>query len=439
MRALASLLLTLLLCGPLQAAPGFPGAEAIQAARARSGVEHLASDALEGRGSGTRGGRQAGDWIAEQASAAGLQAAGDGSWFQPFQGQGQRMRNVLGKIPGREPGEAIVIGAHYDHLGRGEQPGSLDFGMSRGRIHNGADDNASGTVAVLEIARAFQASGQRPRRTVLFAWFDGEERGLLGSRHWVAHPTLPERVVAMINIDMVGRLSDTLAIEGAPTGDLFAGWLERANEGLGLRLHLDQSLPPNSDHDSFYKRGIPVLAPFTGLHPDYHRPSDDADKVSVEGIVRIARLCYGVAVQAADAERAPRFAKVRDGSLDLMLDQLQQLFGGRPKAAPTRARLGVSVDQDGVTVLRVHAGGVAERAGVRAGDTILAVGGERVRDLAGLRAAVGRARGEVALRVRRGGEELELRAPFEGPAREPAPSEPAPREPAPSEPGPRWF
>ncbi|MCW8141975.1 MAG: M20/M25/M40 family metallo-hydrolase, partial [Planctomycetota bacterium] len=323
--ALVALMTALVLPAAARADTG-AGLAAIREETARASVEHLASAALEGRGSGARGGHAAGDWLAEQLAALGLAPAGDEGYFQPFEAQGQRLRNVLAQVPGREPGEAVVIGAHYDHLGLGHQQGSLEFLRGRGRIHHGADDNASGTAAVLEVARAFVASGLQPRRRVVFAFFDGEERGLLGSTHYVEQAA-GERVALMINLDMVGRLRRAVTVYGANTGDRLGDWLGEANRPLGLELDLRRTMTPNSDHWPFYQRRVPVLMPFTGLHTDYHRPSDVVGKLNVEGIAQIARLCFGVAALAAEAEEAAVFAEAPDGTGEAVLEQLQAMLG----------------------------------------------------------------------------------------------------------------
>ncbi len=474
-RAGASLfaLCALLLLPARARAEGAPGAEAIDVARLRANIEHLASDALQGRGSGAEGGRLAGDWLAEQCAALGLTPGGTEGWFQPFEAQGQRMRNVIALLPGSEPGEAVVIGAHYDHLGLGHQAGSLDFGRGRGQIHNGADDNASGTAAVLEVARAFLASGAQPRRTVAFVWFDGEERGLLGSAALVEQQPFAGRVTLMINLDMVGRLEDDpLIVFGAPTGDRLQAWLEQANAELGLRLDLRETMTPNSDHASFYRRKVPVLVPFTGLHRDYHRPSDDAARVDVEGVAKVARLTYGVAAQAAGSEHVLAFREVRDGTLEAVLEQLTvmfgdgdfaerlrdmlggpggeqgreglpgvlgRLFGGR-RGEAARPRLGLTLEETGggLLVRSVTAGSVAEAAGFAPGDRIVSFAGEPVTTLAALRAEVAAARGAVDVVVERGAERVTLTARFGGGDPEPAPS-PAPTPEGGVPEGPRWF
>ncbi|HBP22372.1 MAG TPA: hypothetical protein DEA08_31900 [Planctomycetes bacterium] len=411
----------------------FKGAEAVSAQRVQAGIGYLASDELEGRGSGAKGGRLAGDWLATQCREIGLKPAGSEGYFQPFRGQDQALRNVVAEWAGDgSSDEAIVIGAHYDHLGLGYQQGSLDFGRGRGKIHNGADDNASGTVAVLEIARAFAATQQRFKRRVIFAWFDGEERGLLGSRHWVRSPSISGRVALMINLDMVGRLDEEpLSLAGVKTGDLLAGWVERANAELRLPLKQEQGLNANSDHDPFYKRGVPVLVPFTGLHEDYHRPSDDAEFVNVAGVVKIARFAYGVAVQAADAERAPRYQKVPSAGLGMLAEQFRLLFGNRKRQG--RAKLGVTMADDGVTVEVVRAGSIAARAGLRVGDRIRSLDGRQIGDFEDLREAVGAARGAVSIELTREGQPLTVVARFPGRKPQAQPDQPQPES------GERWF
>lgn len=414
------------------AAADFKGAEAVSAQRVAAGIGYLASDELEGRGSGAKGGRLAGEWLAKQCREIGLRPAGSEGYFQPFRGQNQALRNVVAEWGGDgSSDEVVVIGAHYDHLGLGYQQGSLEFGRGRGKIHNGADDNASGSVAVLEIARAFAAAKQRLKRRVIFAWFDGEERGLLGSRHWVSNPSVQGRVALMINLDMVGRLDEEpLSVAGVATGDLLAGWLERANAELKISIKRETGLNANSDHDPFYKSGVPVLVPFTGLHEDYHRPSDDTEFVNVAGVVKVARLAYGVAVQAAAAERSARYAKVKSAGLGMLAEQFRLLFGNRARRG--RARLGVTMADDGVSVQVVRERSIAAQAGIRAGDRIQRFDGKPIEDFEGLRSAVGQARGPVAIQLLRDEKEVTVVARFPG-RKADQPAQPKPES------GERWF
>jgi hypothetical protein len=214
--------------------------------------------------------------------------------------------NVLGRLAGRSS-ETLVVGAHYDHLGRGGS-GSLDPG-AEGAVHHGADDNASGTAALLELARALAARSELLERSVVFAAFGAEELGLLGSLHFVEHPPLPlEQVVAMLNLDMVGRLdSRGLVVQGRDTSPAWAELLEAANGGPQLRLRLMRGGSGPSDHAPFFHAGIPVLFFFTGMHADYHRPSDTSDRVDATGISRILSLVEPIALAVAGTQVALPF------------------------------------------------------------------------------------------------------------------------------------
>lgn len=284
----------------------YAGSEAISARRIRCDLGWICSDTLEGRGSGARGGRHAGDWLATQLGWLGVQPAGTNGYFQPFTSGGRSMRNVAAKIPGQGSGEAIVIGAHYDHLGYGYQPGAYG---PRGNIHNGADDNGSGTTALLQIVRAFKAANRSYRRTIVFLFFDGEERGLLGSKHWVSRPTIRERVALMINLDMVGRLRGSLELSHNG-GSILQGYVQAANKDAGLSIGGGRKIKPDSDHWPFYRNQVPVLIPFSGFHDNYHRPSDDLARINFKGIEQIARLSFGVAVQAANDTRVIRVGSI---------------------------------------------------------------------------------------------------------------------------------
>lgn len=211
-------------------------------------------------------------------------------------------RNVLARLRGSDPelrNEYVIVGAHHDHLGFGGE-GSL---VPAARVvHNGADDNASGTAAVLEIARVL-ALGQRPSRSVVFMTFTGEERGLLGSKYWVTAPTLDlSSAVAMLNLDMVGRMSeDRLTLLGVGTAQEWGGIVDLASAGMSRPLEIAR-VPTGygaSDHQSFYLAGIPVLHFFTNSHADYHRPSDDWSRVNADGLRRVTELAGQVTLRLA--------------------------------------------------------------------------------------------------------------------------------------------
>jgi hypothetical protein len=299
-------------------------------------------------------------------------------------------RNVAGLLPGRDPalaGEWIVVGGHHDHIGG--HPGSGDT------IYNGADDNASGTSGVLQLAAAFASRAERTRRSIVFITFTGEEEGLLGSRALVGQRHVPlERVVLMLNLDMIGRNPDK-PIQLA--GDGFARGLreivEAANRGLELPLDFGGArYAGNSDHDPFYDEDVPFLFFFSGIHDDYHQPADHADKLDYGRMESIVRLAYGVVERVAQDSAAPRFVHHVDW-LGLQLDQ---------PARGARATIGV-----------VDEGSRAAAAGLRAGDVIVALDdealepdrvGRRLRDVEpGARVSLGLARGEqeLALAVER--------------------------------------
>jgi hypothetical protein len=210
--------------------------------------------------------------------------------------------NVLGRLPGRVP-ETLVIGAHYDHLGRGGS-GALDPSAA-GEVHHGADDNASGTAALLELARSLAGRGARLRRSVVFAAFGAEELGLLGSVHFVERPPLPlSQVVGLLNLDMIGRLEPRgLFVQGTDTSPAWPELLEAANREPELRLRLLGGGTGPSDHASFFHMGVPVLFFFTGIHSDYHRPSDTAERIDATGMSRILSLVEPIALAVADSDR----------------------------------------------------------------------------------------------------------------------------------------
>ncbi|MGH7410480.1 MAG: M20/M25/M40 family metallo-hydrolase, partial [Candidatus Methylomirabilis sp.] len=212
--------------------------------------------------------------------------------------------NVIGILPGRDPvlkEEAVVIGAHYDHLGLGGES-SLATDVAR-TVHPGADDNASGVVALVALARAFVAAGGA-KRTLVFVAFSGEEVGMLGSSHYVKQPPMPiERTVAMINLDAVGRLKDQrLYVQGVGSGDGLRVIVREANKGLGLDLLFLDDSSGASDHTPFYERKRPVLHFSTGSHLDYHRPSDTVDKINAEGLRAVTMIAYRTAATIASRE-----------------------------------------------------------------------------------------------------------------------------------------
>jgi hypothetical protein len=428
---------------------------AIRADDLKHTVEVLASDEFQGREGGSEGNRKAGEWLAAEIQKIGLAPAGDGgTYFQNFKSpaDGRPLRNIVATLPAREGSdvadEVLVLGSHYDHVGLGRS-GALDFLKGRGKIHHGADDNASGSAGNLALARAFAAAGPA-RRRIVFVWFDGEELGLFGSLHYVKAPAFPlKNTVAMLNMDMIGRARNKkLIVYGLNTGSTFGTIFYDNAKSSGLKIDEHEALPPNSDYYSFYQKKVPVIALFTGLHKDYHRATDTSDKIVADGMESIARLAYDVTRGLAEADGRPTFAKAKPGGeAEAMFEQLQSmlsdedlgsLFGGEEKMnelfkqggldkileklrGRSRPRLGVQIatepDTDGVRVVSVVKGSVAEKAGVGKDDLIIAIGDRETGDYDTLMNAIRAAKGRTKITVERDGKRLELEAEFPGEAK----------------------
>jgi hypothetical protein len=294
--------------------------------------------------------------------------------------------------------EVVVLGAHHDHLGKGGGFGSLArTAEERQRIHNGADDNASGTAGVLEVAAYLAPRRDRLRRSVLLLTFTGEERGLLGSRYFVDHPTLPlARIVAMVNLDMIGRLEGRkLFVGGVKTSPVFAPLLERRSAEVDLPVVFGDGGRAPSDNTSFYAKQLPVLFFFTGMHRDYHRPSDDADRIDAAGIEKVTLVVARVVEDLAQLPARPAFRRADRGG-----------------AGPPRPILGIGAGPAprGVAVARIMPGSPAARSGLAEGDVILALAGTPTPDLMALREVMRKRRiGEtVTVKVSRAGKEIEV-------------------------------
>ncbi len=361
----------------------------------------LASDALEGREAGATGGQAAAAYLrTELGKINGITAAGTAGWVQEF---GSNYRNLIAVLPGSDPvlrREIILIGAHYDHVGRGNQTNSNG---PFGQIHNGADDNASGTAALLELADAFASLKTAPRRTLVFAFWDAEEVGLLGSTHWVSRPTHPLKDVRLVvNIDMVGRLREgKVVVVGWRSAPGLRSRLVRQNPLGDLEFRYEPTVIGDSDHHPFYAAGIPSLHLDTGKHDDYHRPTDDADKLNYQGIRRLAELVFTVVHDAANEAELPMFRR------EALTEKPPAWLSPHPRTVST-ARLGVAFeavqfDQDRAVITEVTPGSAAARGGIRPGDRLLKVAhwdGGRVADL---RTIVQVARNPVAVRLERSG------------------------------------
>ncbi len=277
--------------------------------------------------------------------------------------------NVIGVIGGQGElaDQTVILGAHYDHVGMGGY-GSLAPGTVA--VHNGADDNASGTAAMLSIAAQLQQrlADRSSHRRVVFIGFTGEERGLLGSKHYVRNPRFPlESTVAMVNLDMVGRLRDNeLTVYGTGSGDSLDAIVERANERQQFKLFKVPTGYGPSDHQSFYEAGLPVLFFFTGLHNDYHRPSDDSDKINFGGLTRITDIVSEVTFELAVRDQRPAYVETENRV------QIRRQM---------TAFMGVSLADRGdhVVLSGLAEGGPAEKGGLRLGDRLDKLGDKAVK------------------------------------------------------------
>lgn len=340
-------------------------------------VDYLADEQLEGREAGTRGGQAAGDYLIGQLGRLRLRPAGsDGAYSQPF---GSNFRNILALVEGNDPElheEIVAVGAHYDHIGYGTAGNSKG---PVGYIHPGADDNASGVAGLLELAEAATFLGKPPRRAILFAFWDAEEKGMLGSKHWLAHPTLPRRKVTFyLNLDMIGRLrNNRLVVLGTRSGYGLRLLASRHNADPGLHLDFTWKLAPEADYFPFFERGIPVLALFTGLHDEYHRPSDRPELIDTAGMRRITRLALGVVEELANADRLPGF---REASRQENEARRKQLAESPPVLPAQPLRVGITWRRDDaephtVEITAVVPQSPAEQAGLKPGDRIVEVNG----------------------------------------------------------------
>lgn len=392
----------------------------IQEKQLQSHVDTLADDAFEGREAGSRGGRAASTYLMKKLEACGLAGAGDrGGYFQSF----KNYRNVLAVLPGGDDAlqdEYILVGAHFDHVGYGTRSNSNG---SPGYIHNGADDNASGTAALLEVAEAFTKLPEAPRRSVLFAFWDAEEKGLLGSEHWIRNPTVPLRQVKLnVNVDMVGRLRDEkVIVYGTRTAPGLRRLMTDVNRHTDFRLSFVWWINPQSDHYTFVQRNIPVVMLHTGLHNDYHRPSDDVHRLDVAGIHRISHLLFHTSLALANRTEVPAFRK--RGAWESTTHRRR--FEQQPAPAPPRLGVtwreprddeetaGTEEEADGLTLTSVAEGSAAEKAGLKVGDRVLFFDGIPIRDGGRFRRAVMRAGSTANIVVRKPGSNDPVTLPVE--------------------------
>jgi hypothetical protein len=316
-------------------------------------------------------------------------------------------KNIIGVLEGAGPlaKETVIVGAHYDHLGFG---GFGSLGGKGGKaMHPGADDNGSGTTTVMELARRFGAIKNRQGRRLVFMLFSAEERGLLGSQHYCnKEPLFPlESTVAMLNLDMVGRAGDKnykLVVQGDGSGKGFPELIDKLNTDLGFAIERRNSEFFRSDQASFYMKKVPVAFFFTGLHGEYHRPTDTVDRINFAGMDKVATLAERFLTQIAGDPQRPEYIQIAAGGK-----------GGKGGKGGAKLKLTIDNDDDGKTgvlVASVEKDGPAAKGGIMVGDRIIAIAGQATLSRTAYLAAIAGQRPGVALEisVRRGGKDMKL-------------------------------
>ena len=346
----------------------------------RKDVEFLASDKLKGREAGSKESKKAADYIADRFEDLGLTPIGDDNTYlqkfsfpkfrDPHTGHESEEKlegyNVLAYM-NNGASNNVVIGAHFDHLGMGGGPNSFHEGLA---IHNGADDNASGVAALLCIAEKLKASKYK-RNNYIFVAFTGEEKGLLGSNYFLKHPPFYLNTMNyMINLDMVGRLDTNkgVVINGVGTSPIWKASLEKTDP-VNLKISTTESGVGPSDHTSFYLKDIPAIHFFTGSHEDYHRPSDDYDKINYEGILEISDYVVAL-VGDLNSKLKLAFTRTKDDE------------NNSSSAPKFKVTLGVIPDYlfdgEGLRIEGVRNGRPASNAGIRAGDVVISIAENQV-------------------------------------------------------------
>lgn len=375
----------------------------ISADRLREHAKYLASDELEGRLAGTPGNQKAAEYIARHLKEFGYEPLGDKDesrgYFQKFSPKEDVVtQNVVALLRGADEtlrNECVVIGAHYDHVGTADQKymgrARLGKATETDKIWNGADDNASGTVTLLEIARAFSALKGKTKRSIIFVWFSCEEWGLLGSRHFVKNP--PEEfpragMTAMINLDMVGRnASRPCGVYGLGTekGEMFESLVKQATElsKLDARLIGSASIGGgDSDHTSFRKENIPVMFFFTGGHADYHQPGDHPDKLEYNNMVKVGRTALIILHQLSVSPERPKFDPEANKASSAGTPKLKHKLGVMPDYNDlddaAYDQLGLGKEEGGLKVTSVTKDSVGDKAGIKDGDLIISIAGEKL-------------------------------------------------------------
>lgn len=352
-------------------------------------IAYLASDELGGRGSGTEGEKKAADYLVDQYKKMGLPSHNTTpSYFQtltarkgihPFETT-VGTQNIIAFLDNNSP-HTVVVGAHYDHLGTDGQGSSL-AGQSEDKIHNGADDNASGTAGVLELARYLTENAIKEKYNYLFVHFAAEELGLVGSKHFVQNSPIPlSSIHYMINMDMIGRYSDDkgLTVGGVGTSPYWGYAVPESIKKTSLRVRVDSTGMGPSDHASFYLQNIPVLSFFTGVHADYHKPSDDADKINYLGQAQVIDFIKEIISRMEKVDKAPFTTTIIPQTMST-----QSSFKVTMGVIPD-----YSYDKKGLRLDGVTEGRPAANAGMKTSDVLIHLGGQTIDDIQDYMEALG--------------------------------------------------
>ena len=353
-------------------------------------VTFLASDVLQGREAGTEGGYASATYIVQELKKNGVKPLiGRQDYYQYVS---PNFRNIVAAIPGSDDslsGEYILIGAHYDHVGFGTPRNSRG---PIGYVHNGADDNASGTAGLLEVAESLVTADPPPRRSILIVFWDGEEKGLIGSKYFVDFPLVPMgQIRASLNADMIGRLRPVgLQVFGWRTATGFRRLLASQNTDK-LKIDFTYEYKADSDHWPFFQSGIPSVMFHTGKHDQYHRPDDDIDTLNIEGIQQSARYILRTALALSRADHLPEFrtqSRNETSPRETLFKKAEE-FANRP------SRLGVNYEppenadsKDVIRISSVERDSPAAKAGLQAGDEIVEFAGRSTSEVPDFRTLV---------------------------------------------------
>jgi hypothetical protein len=391
----------------------FAACAQIDEGRIKQQIRTLSADSMQGRSTGSLGESMAASYIEMQFKKIKLEPRGDEATYLqafPFKGGVHELategsaNNIIGYLNNRAT-NTIVIGAHFDHLGLGENGSSLDANP-KGKIHNGADDNASGVAGLIELAQYFQKNKVKEKYNFLFIAFSGEELGLIGSKYFTEHPTIElSEVNYMINLDMIGRLdpaTKALTISGTGTSAAWESEIKKLPTN-DLKIKTDSSGVGPSDHTSFYLKNIPVLHFFTGSHSDYHKPSDDWQKINFSGEKAVLQFIVRL---VEDLNSAPK--------LSFLSTKNKSMSSSRSFKVTMGIMPSYSSSEEGLKVDGVSDGKPAQKAGILTGDLIVQMGDLPIKDIQAYMEALGKfEKGQtVPVKVKRNNELVTMMVTF---------------------------